>query len=84
MTDDPWIEHKKHSPNCDFVTIGQLDDKYWTRDEGLHLAVRSATMGRYETGIWLVEEMERENQHDKIKETMKMLMGKSRKRRTTY
>lgn len=35
-TDDPWLEHKKHAPQCVFVKNGKREDDY-TVDEFIDL-----------------------------------------------
>lgn len=31
-TDDPWVEHKKHAPQCVFAKNGKLEDEYTVRE----------------------------------------------------
>ncbi|CAI2354773.1 unnamed protein product [Caenorhabditis sp. 36 PRJEB53466] len=53
-SDDPWANHTSLSSNCDFVTIGKLNEKDWTPQEAVKLALRLATTKMYEEMLELI------------------------------
>lgn len=48
INDDPWIEHKKHSPKCEFVKLDKQDELMWTLKDAVMLAIRCATNEKYQ------------------------------------
>ncbi|PIC22142.1 hypothetical protein B9Z55_016297 [Caenorhabditis nigoni] len=77
-TDDFWEEHKRISPDCDFVKLDKPNEADWTADEGLMLAVRISVMNQYKTKQKILDQLEDDEEVEKLTEQLSRMMAKPR------
>lgn len=75
-TDDFWEEHKNSSANCDFVKLNKLNEKYWTTEEALMLAVKIAVVKRFESQHKLLEKLENDKEADELANQLSKMMAR--------
>ncbi|KAF1752047.1 hypothetical protein GCK72_018601 [Caenorhabditis remanei] len=75
-TDDFWEEHKNSSANCDFVKLNKLNEKDWTTEEALMLAVKISVVKKFEKQRKILEQLENDKEADQLANQLSKMMAR--------